>query len=96
MNVHNCITAWTYHRYFAKCLILFHQIKIPNITVNKSIYFFGYTFGLAYDEYVTDIWFIFIQIKRGRHSKMEIEKKNKVNIGGSKLAAVFEECVVCA
>ena len=49
-----------------------------------------------YDEYVTDIWFIFIQIKRGRHSKMEIEKKNKVNIGGSKLAAVFEECVVCA
>ena len=23
-------------------------------------------------------------------------KKNKVNIGGSKLAAVFEECVVCA
>ena len=60
------------------------------------IYLFGYTFGLAYDEYVADIWFIFIQIKRGRHSKMEIEKKNKVNIGGSKLAAVFEECVVCA
>ena len=26
----------------------------------------------------------------------ELVKKNKVNIGGSKLAAVFEECVVCA